>query len=381
MSAPRTVAFVIIGLDYAGAEVQLVEVIRRLRARGWRIFVISLITPAAFLDTLDALGVRVISLDLERGARPTLPLLLRFLREIRRIRPDVVHGHMVHSNLLARLSRLAWRAPVVVATVHSTDEGGRSRHWLYRLTERLGSVTTSVSEEGLRIHVESGASSPERIVWLPNGIDLDRFRPDPEARAAIRAELGTPEARVVWLAVARFHWPKDHPTLLRAFRTLPDGAELWLVGQGEDRPQVEALVDALDLRDRVRFLGVRPDVPRLLAAADGFVLSSTSEAMPVTLMEASATEIPCVTSDVGAARDLVEDGVTGFVVPPSDVAAMAAALSRVTAMSAAERRALGRAGRERVRARFGLEAVVDRWEALYEAHGAPARPAPPTTTG
>jgi glycosyltransferase involved in cell wall biosynthesis len=365
MSSPRTVCFVIIGLDYAGAEIQLVEVIRRLRGRGWRIFVVSLLTPAAFVRELGMLGVEVVSLDLERGERLSVRAVRRFLGEVRRIAPDVIHGHMEHSNLLDRLAASWLRIPVAVATVHSTWEGGRTRAWMYRLTERMGSITTSVSEAGRDIHVQSGASRADRIVVLPNGIDTHRFRADPSARERVRQALGVGQSRFVWLSVTRFAPPKDPLTLLRALAATRSSSELWLVGQGTERDQSEALVRELDLGDRVRFLGLRTDVPDLLAACDAFALSSRSEAMPITLLECAATEIVAVSSDVGAVRALVVEGETGFVVPPSDVDALARAMARTEALAADERSAMGMRARARVEEQFGLDAVVDRWEALY----------------
>lgn len=370
MSDPPTVCYVIIGLDYAGAEIQLVEVIRRMRARGWRIFVVSLLTPAAFVRELRSLGVEVVSMDLERGAPVTPAVLARFLAAVAAIRPDVIHGHMVHSNLLARLAAATLRIPVAVATVHSTDEGGRLRAWLYRLTERWGTVTTSVSAAGRDIHLGAGASTPGRIRVLPNGVDPERFRADPEARERVRRALDTPPDRFVWLSVTRFHWPKDPPTLLRALARSPSDSELWLVGQGRDRAETEALAASLGLGGRARFLGVRTDVPDLLAAADGFVLSSLSEAMPIALLEAACAELPSVASDTGAVRELIDDGHTGLVVPVADVDALAAALGRIEALPDADRAAMGRAARARTVERFSLDAVVDRWEALYaEASG------------
>lgn len=360
-----TLCFVIIGLDYAGAEIQLVSVIGQLRARGWRIFVVSLLTPAAFVRELSMMGVEVVPLHIEKGDRLDLPFLVRFLREVRRIRPDIIHGHMVHSNLLARLAAVLLSIPVAIATVHSTDEGGVLRMALYRLTERFGSLTTSVSEAGRQMHVSAHASREERIVVLPNGIDQERFRPDRAARARIRAELSCPDDRFVWLSITRFAPPKDPLTLVRAFAVLPEHCVLWLVGQGSERHESEALVAELGINDRVQFLSVRTDIPDLLSAADAFVLSSLSEAMPITLLEAASAGLPCVSSDVGAVRDLVLDGLTGLVVPPADVGALSRALSRITELPQAERTAMGLSGRRQVGQRYGLQAIVDRWEVLY----------------
>jgi glycosyltransferase involved in cell wall biosynthesis len=271
---------------------------------------------------------------------------------------------MVHSNLLVRLSRLLWWTPVVFGTIHSTHEGGRSRDVAYRWTERLADCTTAVSQSGVEMHLARGGDAG-KLELVPNGIDLDRFAPDPGRRAALRDELGVGDDRFVWLCVARFDLPKDHPTLLAAMAELPANAELWLVGQGRLQGEVEAGIARLQLGDRVRLLGVRSDVPELLCAADGFVLSSRSEAMPITLLEAGAAAVPVVSSDVGAVRDLVDDGVSGHVVPAADVGALRDGMAAVMALCEAEHAAMGAAGRAWVEARYSLAAVVERWEELY----------------
>jgi glycosyltransferase involved in cell wall biosynthesis len=368
MSKPLTICYVIVGLDYAGAEIQLVEVVRRLRERGHRIFVISLITPAAFVRELGRIGVSVVSLDLAKGASLTLDVIGRFLRAVREIRPDVIHGHMVHSNLLARLAAGIQRIPVALATVHSTDEGGRSRAWMYRLTQPLGTLTTSVSEAGREVHLRTGASTAGRIEVVPNGIDTRRFARDPEARRRVRAELGVEDDRFVWLTVARFAPPKDPQTLLRALAQTRTDSALWLVGQGADRDAAIASVAPLGLEDRARFLGVRTDIPDLLSACDGFVLSSRSEAMPITLLEAGCSEVPCVASDTGEVGVMIENGKTGLVVPPADAEALAHALFTVEHLDRRVRREMGALARQRVQARWSLDAVVDRWERLYASH-------------
>jgi glycosyltransferase involved in cell wall biosynthesis len=156
--------------------------------------------------------------------------------------------------------------------------------------------------------------------------------------------------------------------MLRAFRRVraerPE-AVLLLVGRGSLQAEVEALAGTLGLNGQVRFVGPREDVPELMTAADGYVLSSAWEGMPMVLLEAGAAGLPIVATRVGGNQEAVHEGVSGFLVPPSDDQALAAAMLRLMALPEAERRAMGARGQEHVRQRYGLGRVVDRYETIY----------------
>jgi glycosyltransferase involved in cell wall biosynthesis len=355
------------GLERGGAETQAALLAVELRRRGWAASVVALGGPGVLSSELDRAGIPVFHAGLKPGA--TAPAgVARLAMLLHRLRPRVLHAHLFHANLAARLLRLALPAPVVISTVHSLAETGRNfrsaaaRDRLYRLTGCLADTTVFVSRAAADRHIVSGAAAPGSVRVIPNGIDTARFRPDLELRARLRAELGLTGARFTWLAAGRLLWKKDYPTMLRAIARAGSDT-LLIAGSGPDEAALRRL--AGELRIDARFLGARDDVPALMNAADGFVLSSVTEGLPLALLEAAASGLPAVATAAGGAAEAVVDGVTGFLCPPGDDAALAAAMARVAGMAGEARAAMGRAAREHALANFDIRLTAGEWDRLY----------------
>lgn len=364
MKPARRLLFVITSLDRGGAQRQVVDLAARLRVARTPVAVLSMIPPAHYVDELVAAGVEVHSLDMRPG-RPTPLAFLRYGRFLRRWRPDLIHSHMVHANLLARLGRIFLPRVPVVGTVHNVTEGARWREIAYRLTDWLATRTTAVSEAAARRYVEVGAVPRGRIVVLPNGFDFAR-RDESEARAAMRAELGAGTG-FLWLTAGRLDPQKGYDMLLEAFaRILPQhaGARLAIAGDGPQRAELAAAVERLELGGSVALLGDRSDVPALLAAADGFVLSSRWEGLPMVLLEAAAARLPIVATDVGGNREVVLPQLGGVLTPVS-VAGIAEGMESVMALAPEARAKIGGALRAQVETRYDMTAVVKRWLEVY----------------
>ena len=332
MPEQKNLVFIITSLAYGGAETQLVQLARRLRSRRWNVRIVSMIPPQAFVEEFEQTGIPVYSLDMRRGV-PDPRALFRLAAILRRERPQVVHSHMVHANLLARMVRPIARVPVLVCTAHNINEGGRLREIAYRLSDPLCDLTTQVSRAGLERSVRVGAVPGHRIRFFPNGVDAENFRPDPEARRRIRWELDVGDA-FAWLAVGRFEKNKDYPNMLRAFARLRREHEglLLIAGGGSLRGEAERLAAELGVAASVKFLGIRKDVPGLMNAADAYLMSSAWEGMPIVLLEASATGLPVVATDVGGNGEVVLNGRSGLLVPPGDPEALARAMLRLREM-------------------------------------------------
>ncbi|MDE3149875.1 MAG: glycosyltransferase [Acidobacteriota bacterium] len=376
----KHVALLIPGLDrIGGAERQVILLAKGLCHRNWRVSVVALSgNGGCSAGGLCSAGAAFLSLEMRRGLADPRGWI-RFHRWLRREKPDVVHAHLPHAAWLARWSRLGASVPVQIDTLHSSSTGALGRRLGYRLSGWLPDRVTAVGPAVAESHLSAGMVRPEKLAILPNGVDLETFRPDAGLRAAARRELGLPESglsepglrepglpdQFLWFAAGRLDAVKDYPTLLRAMAATPQPAHLVIAGGGPLQDELLRLSKNLGLGRRVRFLGFAPDVQRWMQAADAYVLSSLWEGLPMSLMEAGACALPAAATDVPGVRDVIVPGLTGCLAPAGDAAALANAMTAIMHLPREERRAMGNRARQRVSAHFGLNAVLDRWEQLY----------------
>jgi len=382
----RRLMVLITSLQYGGADSQVVALTLGLKDRGWDVAVVCMVAPTAFADVLQAAGVPVHSLDMPRGI-PDPRGMRRLAALVRAFRPDVLHSHMVHANLLARVTRLFARMPVLVCTAHNlreeSEKGGPTWHkeLLYRWTDGLADETTIISRAAFDRYVAVGAVPRHKFSVVPNGIDTSRFAPSAEARKRARKELGFAD-EFVWMAVGRMVVQKDYPNLLRAFARIESPkSSLMIAGRGPLQAELEALSASLGVRDRVRFVGVRPDLAAWYNAADAFVNSSVFEGLSAALLEAAATALPAVVTDVGGNGEIYLHNASGYLVPPSDSTALAAAMQRLMLLGDAERGQLGEAARDYCLKTYALETVISRWETLYAQLESRRTQPPPSGVG
>jgi glycosyltransferase involved in cell wall biosynthesis len=362
-SQPRIV-FVLTGLGLGGAEMQVLELAKRLHVRGWPISIVSMTAPQPLAKRFTEAGMEVEFLGMKEGVPNPLGLL-RLALILRHRRPMVVHSHMVHANILARAVRLLVRVPVVVCTAHSMIEGARWREWAYRVTDRLATLTTAISKAAVERYVRVGAVPRQRMRFLPNGVDIQRFQPNRASRSAKRAELGLGDC-FAWLAVGRLVPAKNYALMLRSFASVQNpNAKLIIAGEGPLRTQLENLARQLDISDRVHFLGPRNDVTELMNAVDAYVMSSDWEGMPMVLLEASASGLPIVATNVGGNAEVVRHGITGLLVPPQQKDALASAMTTMMSLPPVKLAVMGRSGRELTSVHYNIESIVDSWESLY----------------
>jgi glycosyltransferase involved in cell wall biosynthesis len=367
------ITHIITGLEAGGAEAMLLKLLSSLDAPGESAEVISLAPEGPMAAPIRALGVPVTSLGLGGGLSALLGLP-RLIRILRRGAPDIVQCWMYHANLLGGLAaRLGVTAPVLWGLRQSDLDPALSKRSTImvaklgaRLSFRVPRKILCVSESARRVHAAMGYDDA-RMVVIPNGFDLARFRPDSEARRDIRAELGIGPDDVLIGLVARFDPQKDIPNFLAAcVRLSASQARFVLCGTGMEasNPALTAMIEQAGLGERVRLLGRRDDMARLTAALDIAVSSSAfGEGFSNTLGEALACGVPVVATDVGDSRLIV--ATAGRVVPPRDAAALATGIEELIGLGAEGRAALGRQGRERMARDFGLETIAGRYQTLY----------------
>jgi len=313
-------------------------------------------------------GFRIIAAPMARSLNPAAQARAAIFlwRLFRTEKPDLVHAHFPISGFLARMVAWAAGVPRIAYTCHGflfNQPGPAWRRWLSlalewvagRVTDVFLTVSAEEAADARRLHI---AQNP---IAIGNGRDPARFRPDPAARAAIRAELGTAEATCVIIAVSRLVRHKGYRELLGAMAAVPE-AELWVVGSrlasdhGED---LDPAFAAAGLGARLKRLGYRADVPALLAAADIFCLPSYFEGLPMGVIEAMLTGLPVVATDIRGCREQVLPEATGLLVPPMQVPPLAAALARLAADPGLRAR-MGAAGRARAMERFDEARVLAR---------------------
>jgi glycosyltransferase involved in cell wall biosynthesis len=358
------IVYVLTSLGVGGAERQALAVADRMARRGHAVALLVLRPP---LPAQWPTAVRVVHLDMDKRPVRLLAGLAQTRRFLMEFRPDLIHSHSFHANIVARLLKLFVPRVAVLSTIHNVYEGGWPRMVAYRLTDRLARCTTAVSQAAADRFVRLKAVPLRKCVVLPNGIDIEEFAPSAERRALTRAAMGAND-EFIWLAAGRIVPAKDYPNLLRAFaqvRAARPDAQLWIAGEalGDDSTKVDALAVGLKLGDTVRWLGMRRDLPALLDAADAFVQASAWEGMPLAVGEAMAMEKPVVATSAGGTRELV--GEAGVTVPPKASDALAAAMVDLMRQPPERRHALGCAARERIARQFDMDARADVWEGLY----------------
>ncbi|MBP0623546.1 glycosyltransferase [Cupriavidus sp. LEh25] len=348
-------------LQLGGAEQQVAALAREYVALGHRVSVVSLL-PGNEVALPE--GVETVMLTMRKTPLSLLEALMRVRRFVLQWRPDVVHAHMIHANLFARMLTRVCPVPATICTAHSVFQGGALRMLAYRLTDRWSDLTTHVSAEGRQIMIETRAAPGQRIIVVPNGIDTARYRPHAQARSAARAALGLHGDERLILNVGRLVWEKAQTDLIDAFAQLSPaaGTMLMIAGDGPLRDTLAQCIAGHGLGGRVRLLGRRHDVPALLNAADLFVLSSRVEGMPLVVGEALACGCPVVATDAAGVAPMV-DGV-GTVVPRGDPAALARAMR--DALLPGRGAAADEAARHRhIDSAFSIEAIARTWLRLY----------------
>ncbi|MGC3964816.1 MAG: glycosyltransferase [Rhodocyclaceae bacterium] len=368
---PLRVCFVITALGVGGAEHALLRLLSRLDRSCIEPSLIVLGREDALADAFRDVGVEPVMLGLRAGQWP-LGQIGHFLAAVRAMRPDIIQGWMYHGNLAASFAAARLGVPACWS-IHDTPDAAHAHSFFTRAVIRLsgryvGRVARifNVAERSADYCAAHLGWPRERTTLLPNGVDTERFRPDPEHRRAVRQSWGVTDAQPVVGIVARWAPVKNHALFLEAGRLFVDmhpDAALVLVGKGLDESNAElaALIAAQRLGDNVRLLGARNDVETLVPGFDIATLTSRSEGFPNVLPEAMSSGVPAVSTDVGDARLIIGD--TGRIADDTPEA-LAAAWESVWV---ADRVAMGKAARQRAIELCALDSIVSRLQDAYRS--------------
>jgi len=365
---PLKIALAITDLDVGGAERNLAELATRLDRERFDP-VVHCLQPrpqkpeASCVPALEGAGIPVHFLEVRRLWH-ALPALRRWTRLLAEQKPVLLQSFLFHANILGRIAARRAEVPWVVSGIRVAERRQRWRLWIDRLTAAKVDRHVCVSQSVARFAAERGRLPPDRLAIIPNGVDVSVY---PAPRAADLASLGIGPGRRIVVYVGRLDRQKGLAWLIASSRqwleSLPD-CELLLVGEGPERRRLEAMCRANATGQRVRFAGWRHDVPEILAAADLLVLPSRWEGMPNAVLQAMASGLAVVATDVEGVRELLGPQADRQVVDYGDTETLTAKIvALMTDRSAAAD--LGGRNRRRVEEQFGVEGMVEAYQDLW----------------
>ncbi|MBS0926210.1 glycosyltransferase [Providencia sp. JGM181] len=358
------IVFITTGLGMGGAEKQLCSLADEYVEKGHFVHIISL-TDTLIIKPQKS-EVKIDCLNLKKSFVSFINAYCLARKIIKRIRPDVVHSHMIHANIFARLLRISTPIKFLVSTMHNKNEGGKLRMLSYRLTDFLTDLSTNVSQEAVDVFLEKKAVTPNKVRVQYNGIDTKKFKFSQNSRVTIRDELNIADNDIVFLSVGRLTKAKDYPNLLVAFSHIKatySNIKILIIGDGELKGELQYLTKKLNLENNVLFLGLKNNVYDWMSACDFFVLSSEWEGFGLVVAEAMSCERITIATDSGGVKEVL--GNNGFLVPIKDSGQLSAAVLKAISMPDIDKENLKRLARKHIEDNFSIEKIVSNWIEIY----------------
>lgn len=352
------ILYLVTGLGLGGAEKVVVDLADQMHDAGHHVKIVYLKGDISVYPKSSK--IELINLNLDSPLNILLALK-KYKKIILDFQPDILHAHMVHANIFARISRLFIPVNKLICSAHNSNEGGGLRMLAYKYTNPLSDINTNVSDEASELMKKRGAF-PTGVLTVYNGIDLNKFiKIKNEERLSDSDEIN-------FLSIGRFNDQKDYPNLFKAISILKNKTikkiKFYIAGDGELRLMLEELIQELNIGQEVKLLGKRSDIPELLNQADFFVLSSKHEGLPTVVLEAMACDCFVIATNCGGSAEIMGD--TGILVRPRDSEDLARGLLQAITASPSEINNNNKRARERIENFFSLEKSVNTWVSLYE---------------
>lgn len=358
--------FVITGLGVGGAEKQVALLADYFSSiKNYKVSIISLTNDNSVMPKDPS--IRIFYLGMNKN-KP-FSILKGFIngyRVLKELPIQIVHSHMFHANIFSRILRLILPIEKLICTAHNSNEGGSLRMKLYRYTDFICDITTNVSIAASQALIQKKAFFPEKNLTVYNAINTNYFKFSEYNRVITRKELELTSEKLI-LNVGRLEEQKDHETLIRAFKiihTKDNNFRLILIGEGTKRKEIEELIISLGLKDKIKLLGIKEDIPRYLSAADFFILSSKYEGFALVIAEAMACECLCVSTKCEGPPEIIED--TGnIIVPICSSEKIAEAILQLDQYPKMKQDKIKNDSRQRIANFFSIESIMAKWESIY----------------
>lgn len=354
----QRIVHVSLGTNVGGMEKLLVEFARLTDRDRYALTFISLQERGELAAQIESHDWPVIAFDKSDGLKPAL--IGRLAKQLRSVAPEILHTHNTAGFVYGVAAGVIAGVPKIIHTRHGQRfESSARQTRMFRLMSRWVDRVVTVSSDARRLTIEEGIEA-EKTVAIRNGVDLNRFSM-PTNRSLGRIAV-----------VARLSPEKDIASLVHAVKIMAQQSvspHLDVIGDGSERESLQSLVTTFGLNDQVHFHGIRDDIPAVLADASIFVLPSLTEGISLTLLEAMASGLPVVACNVGGNPEVVQDGESGFLVPPGDPSALAGAILKLHHDNELAAK-LGLAGRRRVEQQFCIHRMISSYEKLYRGDAA-----------
>lgn len=351
---------VITGLGMGGAERQVIDLAQQLTIRGHAVTVI-------YLRGEIKINIENQNINIQKANFDKNPLIgfCELIKLIRSQKPDIIHSHMVHANIITRISRIFTNFPVLISTAHSTNEGGILPMIGYRLSDPLCDLTTNVSTEAVERYIRIKASPAQKIIKMHNGIDTKKFFQKSKS-SKLKEEFIQFFNKKIFLSVGRLTEAKDHQTLIKAFKIATEinsNLVLLIAGEGDKRSEIEDLIKNLNLSSKVKLLGLRNDINELLNFCDAFVLSSAWEGLPLVVGEAMACGKPVVSTSCSGVSDYFDE--KQWLSPIKDPQKLSENILKIANLSQEELTSISTNNIEKIKKEFCMENITNKWLEIY----------------
>lgn len=356
------ILYLITGLGGGGAEKVVVDLADQMHSLGHNVKIAYLKGEVIVFPKNN--NIELVYLGLE-NLKKSKDAFSNYKNLILSFKPHVVHAHMVHANIFARIARKFISIPKLICTAHNSNEGGKLRMFAYQFTNNLSDLNTNVSEEATKSFIKMRAFDSDAIT-IYNGINLEKFKNKKIDHDFYLNQFDSADHKII-LAVGRFNQQKDYPNLLNAIHYLKKISsykfKVLIAGDGEDRAKIEILIHELNLSEHVVLLGRRDDIPELMVCADIFVLPSAYEGFGLVVAEAMACETFVVATDCGGVKEVM--GECGFLVPPKNAQLLSERLLNAMHMSEVEVNNNNKNALHHVQQNFDLDKIIQQWLEIY----------------
>jgi glycosyltransferase involved in cell wall biosynthesis len=352
------ILYFITGLELGGAEVITVDLANFFSNGGHSVTVVYLTGENLLSDKISP-NVSIVPIKLKKNIFSFIYALNIAVRLIKKIKPDVIHSHMIHANIFARLTRLFVKFPRLICTEHNIYIGGKLRLLAYRVTKCLSDLDTNVSSEATDYFIAERAFSASKSKVMYNGVDLKKIYK--RINTSIRTEFNIRDEDFLFLNVGRLTEAKNQKILIEAMANIRD-CKLIICGKGHLEYELLELIKQYNLSDRVFLAGARKNIADFYSAADCFILSSSWEGLPMVILESMAYGLPIITTNVGGANETIPDA--SCVIPPDDIYNLVKSINRMKNETQDQRKLISDANLKAVE-KFDINVICEEWKTIY----------------